>query len=112
MQKTLSVAKLLGTDIRSRDNANILRAEIDGEEYDIVLDFEGVTFMSRSFTDELCIIMNENPQLSVQGMRGIVKNMYEAVSESRTKKRERKLQTSEITELKDLKSMQEFFLSL
>ena len=68
--------------------------------------------MSRSFTDELCIIMNENPQLSVQGMRGIVKNMYEAVSESRTKKRERKLQTSEITELKDLKSMQEFFLSL
>ena len=50
METIIKVIDLLGSDIRSRLNAEKIRNRIDGQT---VVDFSGVKFMSRSFADEL-----------------------------------------------------------
>jgi len=52
MEKIIKLAEVISTDIRSRANAEILKNQISSGN-DIMLDFEGVTFISRSFADEL-----------------------------------------------------------
>ena len=53
MHYNVKISELISADIRSRANANIIRSAIDGVDGKIILDFEGVSFISRSFTDEL-----------------------------------------------------------
>jgi hypothetical protein len=59
---TIKVAEVLSTDIRCRDNAEVLKALIVPGD-DIALDFSDVTFISRAFADELYTIIERSPSL-------------------------------------------------
>lgn len=83
MNTMFKIADLISTDIRSRANADIIRSAIDGIKENIVLDFSGVTFVSRSFTDELYNVMKENKNISLVNMSDFVKSMLEAVTKGR-----------------------------
>lgn len=88
MMKTIKLAETISTDIRSRKNAEILK-DIITPEQDITLDFAGVTFISRSFADELCdIIEHSGATFNKCNMCPLVQNMLTAVSNGRNKKRE------------------------
>ena len=60
MGNVLLISELIGTNVRSRSNAGIIQAVIDGVKEGVTLDFREVTFVSRSFADELCNIMDDN----------------------------------------------------
>ena len=112
MEKIFKVSELIGTDIRSRSNAEIIRRAIDGVKGEIVLDFSGVSFISSSFTDELCAIMEQSDKIRLSGMTDFVKSMIETVASGRTRKRERHKEDSEMKEFKDIESLSEFLRTI
>ena len=56
-KEIIKISALISSDVRSRSNAEIIRSAIDGISDKVILDFSGVSFVSRSFTDELCSIV-------------------------------------------------------
>lgn len=112
METVLNISVLVSTDIRSRANANIIRSVIDGVSGKIILDFSGVTFISRSFADELYNILNEWDNVSLANESELVKSMLEAVSLSRKNKRVQNNNTSEIKEIDDMKSLESFLATI
>lgn len=105
MDKILKIAEIISTDIRSRANANIIKSIIDGFSGNIVLDFEHVTFMSRSFTDELYNVISENKNVSLTNMDDFIASMYDTVTEGRKNKRIYESKSAEIKECNDMKSL-------
>lgn len=112
MNTKLEIAELISTDIRSRANAEIIRSAIDGIRGDIILDFAGVVFVSRSFTDELYNIMREHKNISLKNMSNIVISMLDAVTKGRNSKRVFKENDSEIKEFDDMSSLSSFLATI
>lgn len=112
MDKFFKVAELISTDIRSRANVDIIRSAIDGINENIILDFTDVTFMSRSFTDELYNLMCEHKNVSLSNMNDFVNSMYNAVVEGRKSKRVFESESSEIKEFDDMKSLASFLSTI
>lgn len=112
MNKIFKISDLISTDIRSRANANIIRSAIDGVESNIVLDFENVKFISRSFADELYNVMNEHHGITLINETDFVKSMIDAVIQGRKNKRIASEDTSEIKEFKDMKSLESFLATI
>lgn len=112
MDKTIPIATLISTDIRSRANANIIRAAIDGIADGIVLDFANVTFVSRSFTDELYNVMEEHKNITLVNMSAFVQSMLNAVTRGRENKRILPTETSEVREIKDMESLEAFLATI
>lgn len=108
MDNVLHISKLISTDIRSRANANIIRSAIDGLDGKIILDFSDVTFISRSFADELYNVMEEHANITLSNESDFVKSMLDAVTQSRRSKRLSNKETSEIKEFKDMRSLELF----
>lgn len=112
MDKTFNIAELISTDIRSRGNANIICSAIDGIEGNIVLDFANVTFMSRSFTDELYNILDEHKNITLSNMSDFVDTMLKTVMQGRKNKRKFSNNESEIKEFDDMQSLSSFLSSI
>lgn len=112
MNTMFKIADLISTDIRSRANAAIIRSAIDGIKENVALDFSGVTFVSRSFTDELYNVIKENKNVSLVNMSTFVKSMWEAVSKGRNSKRVLKQNKSEIREFDDMNSLATFLATI
>lgn len=108
MNKTFYIAKLISTDIRSRGNANIIRSAIDGIEGNIILDFADVTFISRSFTDELYNILEEHKNITLINMSDFLDTMLKTVIQGRKNKRKLADKESEIKEFDDMNSLSNF----
>ncbi len=113
MEKIIKVAELISSDVRSRSNADKIRNEMIISSQDVILDFIGVIFISRSFTDELFNIIEEfKIEVKLINMSNIVKSMTDAVKSGRNKKRVRKEDNSEIKEFDDIESLSAFLLSM
>jgi len=110
--RRLKIADLISTDIRSRANAEIIKSAIDGIDEDVILDFDGVTFASRSFTDELYNVMCDNKNITVENTSDVVKTMLDAVIEGRKSKRVFKKRDSEIKEFEDMNSLASFLATI
>lgn len=112
MKKKIQIAKVISTDVRSRSNADIIRNEISKDVNEVILDFAGVVFISRSFADELYTIMDKHKDVKVQeiNMSEIVSSMMNAVSSGRKKVRVRPVNNSEIKEFDDLESLSAFLV--
>ena len=103
MDKIFKISELISTDIRSRANANIIRSAIDGINERIVLDFDGVCFISRSFTDELYNVLEEHKNISFTNTSDNIKAMLDAVEKGRKSTRNFS-NSSEIKEFHDFAS--------
>ena len=98
--------ELIGSDIRSRQNADHIRNSIANYDGVVELDFNGLEFISRAFADEIYSIVNESrDHVVLKNMKGIVDSMMSLVSESRTHKRVRKTENSTIKEFSDIESL-------
>ena len=91
MTQTIKLYDIYHADLFSRAKASLLVEMISPEADTVILDFEDITFMSRSFTDELYNIVIDFPE---KEFRYVHRNddiciMMEKVAEGRT--RERKL---------------------
>lgn len=113
MRKTIKIVELIGQDIRSRQNADFIRNRINECDDFIVLDFKGVSFISRSFADELYTITRENKdRVALKNMFGIVDSMLRVVQQSRIKKRIRKADNADIKEFNDIESLSAFLTTM
>lgn len=108
----IKIAILISKDIRSRANAEIIKSVIDGIDESITLDFTGVTFISRSFADELYNLQSDHKNISLAGMEGFVNSMYETVVQGRLSKRVFKHETSEIKVCEDMGSLSSFLSTI
>lgn len=109
-KEIIKISTLISSDVRSRSNAEIIRSAIDGISDKIILDFSGVSFVSRSFTDELCSIVEHYKNITIDmiNMSEIVKTMIEAVEKGRKNRRIRTKDDSEIKEFDDIESLSKF----
>lgn len=114
MKKTINIAKLISTDIRSRANANLIRDEIDKLQNSIVeIDMTSVVFVSRSFADELLEIQKTGGKcIDIINARGEVKDMLEIVSASRIQKRTYHESHNDTVVLQDMASLKKFFAAM
>lgn len=114
MKKEIKIIDLISSDVRSRSNAEIIRSEIEKSSLEILLDFSGVTFISRSFTDELYSIMCffKNKKIDLVNMSDVVASMVKAVKDGREKRRVRVKDNSEIKEFGDMDSLSAFLLTM
>lgn len=106
MERIFNVAELIGTDVRSRSAANSIREALNSSTPPTSISFDGVSFMSRSFTDELCVILDSFPALSVTGMIPSVRSMFDIVIRSRAQTRVR---PSEDSAIKNFDNVKDFF---
>lgn len=111
MSKIIKIKELICTEIRSRSNANVIWDELSQKD-SVIIDMSFVTFVSRSFADELCNIMDTNGNISLANASGIVKNMIEIVCKSRKEKRVRKEDHSEMKEFGAIESLSDFLATI
>jgi uncharacterized protein YllA (UPF0747 family) len=106
MKRVIKIVELIGSDIRSRQNADHIRNSIANFDGVVELDFNGVEFISRAFADEIYSIVNENrDHVVLKNMKGIVDSMMSVVSESRIHKRVRKTDNANMKEFSDMESL-------
>lgn len=89
MKQTIQLFNIFGSDLFSRARANILYSVIDSKTDSVILDFSEISFMSRSFTDEILNIMDSNNDKSFRfiNCNDIVKSMLRVVSNGREHER-------------------------
>lgn len=113
MEKVFSVSERLGTDVRTRANADaiwdFLKNNASGV---VVLDFSGVVFISRSFADEICNVTDSYSQVKLRNASGTAKTMLDTVAESRKHKRVREKDDSEVIDLEDMGSLSSFLATI
>ena len=59
MKQTIKLYDIYSADLFTLSRASELRSSIDEKADEVTLDFEGVSFMSRSFADEVCNIIDD-----------------------------------------------------
>lgn len=91
MKQTIRLQDIYSADLYARSRVSELRACIDDNANEITLDFEGIGFMSRSFADEVCNIIDDlkNKTFSFTGQNDDVATMMKKVREGRSRERKR-----------------------
>ena len=108
--KTIDIAQIFSPDLKSRMRAQDLKLLIENsEEKEIVLDFQGVKFATRSFIDEFYNLFLKNPDANVfkvelTNVPTDIKTMLDAVSRTQVRAKTIPSQTQEIS----FKSVKEF----
>lgn len=113
MNHIISIIEKMGTDLRTRSffrrDAETIILPIEGE---IIFDFSGVEFISRSVADEICNLLEDYPDLSIRGMAGDVEKMYRLVVEGRCRPREYSEMNAKVVHLKNMRELSDFFCAL
>ena len=108
--KTIDIAQILSPDLKSRMRAQDLKLLIEnGEEKEVVLDFQGVKFATRSFIDEFYNLFLKNPkanifQVKLTNMPEGIKTMLDTVSRTQVRAQVIPSQTQEMS----FKNVKEF----
>lgn len=111
----LIMSELIGTELRSRAEAKkVLDWFNSYAKNDVVIDYVGVSFISRSFADELCGIiddMNKLYHISEIDQNINISTTITIVRNGRKKPKNVKL-TGDTVELTDMKSLSEFLATI
>ena len=84
--KKIQLKEICGVEVLSRANVRKLYDHIDADTE--VIDMTGISFISRSVADELCIITDANPGCTLSGGSEDVEMMLEIVRKGRNSKRD------------------------
>ena len=110
MKQTIKLYDIYSADLFTRSRASELRSSIDEKADEVTLDFEGVSFMSRSFADEVCNIIDDIPSKTFTfiNQNEDVATMMTKVREGRNRERIRGVGNAKIYEFKDMESLSAF----
>ena len=114
MTQTIRLQDIYSADLYTRSRASELRESISPEADQVTLDFEGIGFMSRSFADELCNIIDDQKDktFTFTGQNSDVATMMTKVREGRSRERKRGVGNAKMYEFKDMESLSEFLLAM
>lgn len=108
---TLKIANLIGTDIRTRRFFRNDMERILPHDNDVILDFSGVIFVSRSVADEIYNLLEDYPRARVCHLEGDVAMMYSVVHKGRRPRREYEPVNAKVVNLKSIEDLMRFFES-
>lgn len=109
--EVIVIKDLLGTEVRSRIPANILRKQLINNHAHII-DMKGVNFISRSFADELYNICQDYGHIRFLNKNDDVKKMMDAVWTGREKKRVRPNEDGTIENISTMKDLSKFLMTI
>ena len=114
MTQTIKLQDIYSADLYTRSRASELRASISPDADQVTLDFEGIGFMSRSFADEVCNIIDDlkDKTFAFIGQNSDVATMMTKVREGRSRERKRGVGNAKMYEFKDMESLSEFLLAM
>jgi hypothetical protein len=114
MKQTIRLYDIFGSDLFSRSRASQLLSNVDINTDEVTLDFTGVNFISRSFADELCNIIEDNKHLkiSLSGQNSEVDIMLSRVREGRAQERKRGIARPRMYEFNNMESLSSFLLNM
>ena len=114
MKQTIRLQAIYSADLYTRSRASELCASIDDAADEVTLDFEGVGFMSRSFADEVCNIVDDKKgkTFSFVNMNDDVAVMMKKVSEGRNRDRKRGVGNAKMYEFDDMESLSKYLLTI
>jgi len=116
MEKIIVISELIRGELRSRTEAKKIYAKaLELKVNTICIDFANVCFMSRSFADELCNILDilgsKDITISIKNECDSIDLMMKIVMGNRNKPRSIK-ENSEVKEFTDIDSLSEFLLTI
>ncbi len=114
MKQIIKLNTIYSADLYTRSRASELRSCINKDATEVVLDFEGIGFMSRSFADEVCNIVDDCKDIKFEfvNRNSDVEVMMTKVSESRSQERKRGISNAKMYEFEDMDSLSEFLLAM
>lgn len=114
MKQTIRLQDIYNVDLYTRSRASELRACINEDADEVTLDFEGIGFMSRSFADEVCNIIDDlrDKTFTFTGQNDDVATMMTKVRDGRSRERKRGVGNAKMYEFKDMESLSKFLLAM
>jgi hypothetical protein len=114
MKQTIRLQDIYSADLYTRSRASELRKCISDEADEVMLDFEGIGFMSRSFADEVCNIIDDmnGKTFTLINQNEDVSTMMTKVREGRSRERKRGVGNAKMYEFKDIASLEEFLIAM
>ncbi|MBR6828191.1 MAG: DUF4325 domain-containing protein [Prevotella sp.] len=114
MKQTIRLQDIYSADLYTRSRASELRACISEEADEVTLDFEGIGFMSRSFADEVCNIIDDmkDKTFSFINQNDDVAAMMTKVREGRSRERKRGVGNARMYEFEDMEKLSEFLIAM
>lgn len=110
MEQTIRLKDIYSADLYTRSRASELRSCISDEADRVTLNFNGIGFMSRSFADEVCNIIDDMKEktFTIIGQNEEVKAMMTKVREGRNRERKRGVGYARMFKFNDMKSLSEY----
>ena len=101
-------------DLFIRSRASELRKCINDDADEVTLDFEGIGFMSRSFADEVCNIIDDmgGKTFTLVNQNSDVATMMTKVRDGRSRERKRGVENAKMYEFQDMESLSEFLIAM
>ncbi len=113
MKQIVRLNTIYNGDLYTRAKAIELKDCINRDAATVILDFKGIMFMSRSFADELCDVIEEFQGITFEFINRVeeIEVMMTKVSEGRKRERIRGISPAKMYEFKDMESLSEFLLA-
>lgn len=114
MKQTIKLKNIYNADLFSRSRAAELLPYIKANVNEVVMDFEGINFISRSFADELCNIIDDNKdkKFSFSGQIEEVRTMISMVQEGRRQERKRGIAHAKMYEFSNMEKLSSYLMSI
>lgn len=107
MDRVIKLHKLIGDEGRSRVNVQKLNLDKYPMSETLILDFENVRFISRSFTDEILTLL-VGRAYSIVNANDVISNMFKAVVEGRGKSRSHAVDNSKIKKIESMVELSKY----
>lgn len=114
MKQIIKIKDLYDTELYTRSKATELKDCVNQEADEVELDFSDITFMSRSFADELYNVTESfcGKTFIYLNRNDVIETMMTKVAEGRSRERKRGFTPPKILEFKDMKSLEEFLIAM
>ena len=114
MKQTIRLKDIYSEDLYTRSRASELRKCINDDADEVILDFEGIGFMSRSFADEFCNIIDDmnSKKFTLVNENSDVATMMTKVRDGRNRERKRGVENAKMYEFQDMESLSEFLIAM
>lgn len=105
MIHTFNLLDIIGSEVLSRSNMRAIEDAAKDALSQVVVNFRGVEFISRSFADELCDVEERYVNVHIEHLDGEAAVMHDIVKRSRSTKRVRISSDAKIKRIDNLKEL-------
>lgn len=114
MNQTIKLHDIFSADLFSRSRAAKLPSYINSNVDQVILDFDGINFISRSFADEVCNLIDDhkNIHFDMRNQNQEVATMMMRVTEGRQQERKRGIAHPKMYEFDNMESLSAFLLTM